>query len=385
MRVCGSRYTIGRRAADRHAADRHSEGTHRDRRENRKGNIMITVSLCMIVKNEEKILARCLDSIADLMDEIIIVDTGSTDATKQIAAGYTDKIYDFEWIGDFAAARNFAFSEASMEYIYSADADEVVDEENREAFRRLKETLLPEIDMVQMYYANQLAYGTIYNYDRELRPKLFRRLRTFQWQGAIHEQVGLDPVIFDSEIEIRHMPENNHKDRDLAAFARMTANGYRLDKRLHNIYAKELFISGEDKDFVVAGEFFRQSCQDTERSEDEIKEAACVAARAARICGDTEDFFKYALKVIACEGCAEICCELGEYFLLRRDIDEAIVWFYNGAYETESILNIHSSGDIPLMRLAECYREAGNEDQAAEYERLAGQWKLENVKNRQDT
>ena len=132
---------------------------------------MITVSLCMIVKNEAKVLARCLDSIADLMDEIIIVDTGSTDETKQIAAKYTDKLYDFTWIGDFSAARNFAFSKAGMEYIYSADADEVVDGRNREAFRRLKETLLPEIDIVQMYYTNQLSYGTIYNFDRELRPK----------------------------------------------------------------------------------------------------------------------------------------------------------------------------------------------------------------------
>ena len=59
---------------------------------------MITISLCMIVKNEEKVLARCLDSIADLMDEIIIVDTGSSDNTKEIAKKYTDKIYDFAWI-----------------------------------------------------------------------------------------------------------------------------------------------------------------------------------------------------------------------------------------------------------------------------------------------
>lgn len=128
----------------------------------------------MIVKNEEKLLARCLDSVADIMDELIIVDTGSADRTKEIAARYTDKIYDFEWIGDFAAARNFAFSKATMEYIYSADADEALDEENREIFRRLKENLLPEIDIVQMYYANQLDFGTIYNFDRELRPKLFK-------------------------------------------------------------------------------------------------------------------------------------------------------------------------------------------------------------------
>lgn len=70
---------------------------------------MATISLCMIVKNEESVLARCLDSIADLMDEIIIVDTGSTDHTKEIAANYTDKIFDFDWKSDFSAARNYSF------------------------------------------------------------------------------------------------------------------------------------------------------------------------------------------------------------------------------------------------------------------------------------
>ena len=137
---------------------------------------MVEISLCMIVKNEEKVLARCLDSIADLMDEIIIVDTGSTDATKEIAARYTDNIYDFEWIQDFSAARNFAFSKATKEYIYSADADEVLDEENHKRFAELKQVLLPEIEMVQMKYGNQLSHGTAYNFDEEYRPKLFRRL-----------------------------------------------------------------------------------------------------------------------------------------------------------------------------------------------------------------
>ena len=78
---------------------------------------MATFSLCMIVKNEQNVLARCLDSMADLMDEIIIVDTGSQDTTKEIAAKYTDKIYDFAWIDDFAVARNFAASKAQMDYI----------------------------------------------------------------------------------------------------------------------------------------------------------------------------------------------------------------------------------------------------------------------------
>lgn len=339
---------------------------------------MITISLCMIVKNEERILARCLDSVADIMDEIIIVDTGSTDGTKEIAARYTDKIYDFEWIHDFSAARNFAFSKAGMEYIYSADADEVLDEENREAFKKLKEALLPQIDIVQMYYANQLSFGTIYNYDKELRPKLFKRLRTFIWAEPIHEQIILEPVVYDSDVTIMHMPENSHKDRDLASFERIVSKGERLSGRLHNIYAKELFVSGEERDFLAAEAFFAASCLDTERSVDEIKEAACVVARAARIRRDTEKFFKYALKVVACEGCSEICCELGKYFMEHNELDEAIIWYYNGAYETESILNIHCGGDIPLIGLAECYRLAGDAKQAAEYERLAAEWKEQN-------
>lgn len=157
---------------------------------------MVEISLCMIVKNEEKVLARCLDSIVDLMDEIIIVDTGSTDATKEIAARYTDKIYDFAWIQDFSAARNFAFSKATKDYIYTADADEVLDAENHSRFADLKQVLLPEIEMVQMKYGNQLSHGTAYNFDEEYRPKLFKRLREWTWIEPVHEQVRLDPVVF---------------------------------------------------------------------------------------------------------------------------------------------------------------------------------------------
>ena len=76
---------------------------------------MITVSLCMIVKNEAEVLARCLESAAGLVDEIILVDTGSTDGTKEVAARFTDRIYEFAWEDDFAAARNYAFSLAERE------------------------------------------------------------------------------------------------------------------------------------------------------------------------------------------------------------------------------------------------------------------------------
>lgn len=67
---------------------------------------MASISLCMIVRDEEAVLGRCLESVAPAVDEIIVVDTGSTDGTKAVAAAYTDRIFDFAWVDDFAAARN---------------------------------------------------------------------------------------------------------------------------------------------------------------------------------------------------------------------------------------------------------------------------------------
>ena len=103
-------------------------------------------------------------------------------------------------------------------------------------------------------------------------------------------------------------------------------------------------------------------------------EAACFAEKAARLAGDVPDFFKYAMKAVTAGGCAEICYELGNFYTERRDYDEAVVWLYNAAYETESVLNIHSGGDLPLRGLAACYQALGNEEQAAEYTRLAAEW-----------
>ncbi|MDF2952174.1 MAG: hypothetical protein K0S18_1757, partial [Anaerocolumna sp.] len=92
---------------------------------------MISITACIIVKNEETVLARCLDSLQYIVEEIIIVDTGSEDGTKEIARGYTDKIYDFNWTNDFAAARNFSISKATNEFILVLDADEYIENVNR--------------------------------------------------------------------------------------------------------------------------------------------------------------------------------------------------------------------------------------------------------------
>lgn len=315
---------------------------------------MPTISLCMIVKNEEAVLARCLDSIADLMDEIIIVDTGSTDRTKEIAAKYTSKIYDYKWTSDFSAARNFSFSKATMEYIYAADADEVLDATNRERFLRLKSALLPEIELVQMKYVTQSDFNTVLNAEKEYRPKLFKRLRTFTWIDPIHETVRLSPVIFDSDIEILHLPQSLHSKRDFSIFIKAFEHDGQFSPKIRTMYAKELLKTGDTRDFSDAKHIFR-SIFDNDPSDDARKEASCVLARVYRLEDNKNEFFKLTMKDMLTTPCSEICYELGTYFLGQRDYNEAVLWFYNAAYETDSILDIHTSGDLPLLGLVECY------------------------------
>lgn len=336
---------------------------------------MIRISACLIVKNEEAVLARCLDSIRDLVDEIVIADTGSTDKTKEIAAQYTDKVYDFPWVQDFAAARNFVFSKAEMEYIYSVDADEVLDDINRKRFLMLKKTLLPEIDIVQMYYKNQLEHNTTYNFDRELRPKLFKRLRTFQWQDPVHESVRLDPVIYDSEIEIFHMPENNHAGRDFDTILRAyEKNGY-LSARLWHMYARELFIAGKKQDFFQAYAKFEKRFNNEVMSEQAIRETLCVLVQAAFYKKDVHAMFTYALKNVALgKPSAEVCYILGEYYKQRKEYAEARLWYFNAAFEAESECNVHYGGDYALEQIAYCLKQEGKQEEAAQYTEMAENW-----------
>lgn len=140
---------------------------------------MIKISLCMIVKNEEKTIGRCLGSAGDIFDEIIIVDTGSTDRTKQEAGKFTEKIYDFAWIDDFSAARNFSFSKATMDYIFWMDADDMILPEDLIKFKILKNTLPGDVDTVMMKYNTGFdnAGNVTFSYYRERLVKRSRRVQ----------------------------------------------------------------------------------------------------------------------------------------------------------------------------------------------------------------
>ena len=312
---------------------------------------MITITACLIVKDEENVLERCLASLEGIADEIVIVDTGSSDGTRDIASAHTAKVYDFEWTDDFAAARNFAFSKCGGDYIYSADADEIIDEADREKFRKLKSVLDPSIDIVQFLYTNQLEFNTTYNFDRELRPKLFKRLRTFVWEGEVHEQVRLSPVIFDSDIEIIHKPEKLHSGRDFGIFKKIISRKGALEPRLMDMYLRELAVSGTDEDYREAGSYIEKAVEN-ESDALRLKDELYTLMRACRVSGDRDGFMKYALRALALgDVTSETAFELGEYYRAMGDKGEADMWYYNAAKETEASLDHRYHDEYPEKRL----------------------------------
>ncbi|MDL2248525.1 glycosyltransferase [Tyzzerella sp. OttesenSCG-928-J15] len=159
----------------------------------------------MIVKNEEKNLLKCLDSIHDLVEEINIVDTGSTDKTIEIAKKYTDRIFFFEWINDFSAARNYSFSKATKEYILWLDADDVIYEEDRIKLKELKQTLNPEVDIIYTdYICSKDENGNpLLTISKE---RIVRRSKNYQWKNKVHEMMELSGKYAFVDFKIHHEP-----------------------------------------------------------------------------------------------------------------------------------------------------------------------------------
>lgn len=161
-----------------------------------------TVSLCMIVKNEEDVLARCLESVKDYVDEMIIVDTGSTDQTKQIAESYGAKVYDYTWDHHFAKARNVAKEKATSDWIVQLDADEYFLEGEA---KKIKEAIEQTDKMsIRIQISNFVTdnRNSTHSYAR-----IFKNIPEIRYENAIHEQVlfnGKPMQTEESTIRIMH-------------------------------------------------------------------------------------------------------------------------------------------------------------------------------------
>lgn len=144
------------------------------------------MTLCMIVKNEENTLPYCLKAIEAYMDEIVIVDTGSTDSTKDIARQYTPKVYDYKWNNNFSEARNFSITKATNEFILVLDADEIIRDINIKEIQRLIDNNPSKVG--RLLRVNEFTRDkNPYRYQERVN-RLFSK-KYYQYEGMIHEQL----------------------------------------------------------------------------------------------------------------------------------------------------------------------------------------------------
>lgn len=339
---------------------------------------MITISLCMIVKNEEDSLARCLESITPLVDEIVIVDTGSTDATKEIAAKFTDRVYDFTWIEDFSAARNFAFSKATKEYLLWLDADDVILPEDAAQIQQLKETLEPDIDMVYLKYNTGFdPQGNVtFSYYRE---RLVRSAANFRFAGVVHEAISprgktqyCDAAVTHRKIHVAD------SERNLRIYEHLLKQGGILPPRDRFYYARELFYHQRFSDAVAQLEVLLQ--EPLAWIENKI-EGCRLLANCHRQLGNSQQALWALLRSLEFDQPrAEICCDIGHHWFHQACYPQAIFWYKAALSCTRNdksggFVEPDCYGYLPAVQLCVCNHRLGNMADAKSYHVLSGQLK----------
>ena len=293
----------------------------------------MTLGLCMIIKDEEEVLGRCLQSVQGVFDEIYITDTGSHDNTPRIAARFTPFVFRFPWRQDFAAARNASFAPARTDYIMWLDADDVLLPQARQALLALKPRLGEADCWYLRYDAAFDAHGNVTLHFR--RERIVRRSCGFVWEGAVHETLQVSGTAAQADISVTHLrAAHKEQGRNLRIFARLFADGKTPCSRQKYYFARELEDSG---------------LYDT---------AACA--------------YEWFLR-------GKTCCCVGRFFVEEGNWKQAIFWFRlalrAGKADAGGFVCPDASGYIPYMWLCVCYDKLGNIPRARACNELAGRCK----------
>lgn len=337
---------------------------------------MITITLCMIVKDEEDTIERCLQSVGDVVDEIIIVDTGSIDRTKEVASKWTPHVFEFTWIHDFSAARNFSFAKATKDYILWLDADDILSLEDSQKLSQLKQFMSPELDAVSMrYYCDFDEHNNVTLIVR--RTRLVKRAKNYLWKGAVHEDLAIkDGKFYDSDIAVTHRKNrgSSDPDRNLKIYENILAQGKELTPQDTLHYAMELH---QHRSYLKATELYLQF-RDMEdiSTEDRIYVCSKLADCYYHL-GDRKkerDFIFNSMEYDTPR--PEFCCRLGYYFLEKNQFSQAAFW-YKLATELPlpnnlwAIQNQASRTWLPHMQLGLCYYQMGEYELSYRHNKIA--------------
>lgn len=340
---------------------------------------MISISLCMIVKDEEDVICRCLDSVEYLVDEINIVDTGSKDRTKEILAQYTDRIFDFTWIDDFSAARNFVFKQATQDFILWLDADDILLKHDQDQFKKLKKTLRKGTDVVSMNYNIAFdEFGNVSFWTR--RNRLVKREKHFQWFGAVHEYLSVGGNVYQSDISITHHPLKRDLNRNLRIYEKRLANSEHFTPRDLYYFANELTDHIQYERAIRVYEEFLSTGKGW--IEDNISACGKLADCHLQL-GQSEQALQSIYRSFSFDRPRpEFCCRLGYYFLQQDKIQIAIFWYELSTQtspdeKSKGFVNESCSTWLPHIQLCVCHDRLGDYQNAYRHNEIARAYRPE--------
>ena len=345
---------------------------------------MATISLCMIVRNEEQTLPRCLQSAADLPDETIIVDTGSTDGTVAAARQLGAQVHHFSWRDDFAAARNESFRLATMDYCLWLDADDVIEPADLERFRTLKETLPPDTDVVMLpYHAAVDADGVpLLTYERE---RLIRREAGLQWEGAIHECIAPKGIVRRGTAAVTHRKTGTgDPDRNLRILEAQRRRRP-LSPREQFYYARELMFHDRLPEAAAAFTAFLNGGQGW--SADCVQAAMDLAGCLEQMGAEAEILPALARALAYEPPRSELCCALGGYFIRHQQWETAAYWYGQALRQPQprsGFVVPDSRNYTPLLQLCVCSYRLGDLEAAKAFNEAAAQYRPDSPACRQN-
>jgi len=328
-----------------------------------------TISLAMIVRNEGSRLHECLQDIKDSIDEIVIVDTGSSDNTVEIASEYTDKVYHFTWCDDFSAARNFAIERVHCDWVLSLDADERLDMSEGD-LRALIDN--PEREAYCLPLHAIQADG---NFDRFMVLRLFKN--KFRFKGAIHEQIIIDdptvlgytlfPILWHSTVSTKE--RRSRRGRNIALLKKALSadpdNLFlqyyigtewlglgRTDKAISPL--RQVLAKLTDQHVLFRSPALRYliSCY---KSEGRFNEAICTCLEESMRYPEYSDLF----------------FEAGILFELKGEYEIAVKWFNQAVAAGKPPAVFHHTGGtesyLAYYHIGHCLERSGMSKQAKEF------------------
>lgn len=339
---------------------------------------MKTLSLCMIVKNEEENLVYCLKNSKVFADEIIIVDTGSSDRTKQIAEKFTDKIFDFEWCDDFSKARNFSFQQSTCQFRMWLDADDFLSDESAENIRSWKESD-EDCDVVMCPY--------IAGFDENLKPtfqylreRIVKSSNDLIWNDRVHEViVPKGKIVTKENIQIFHNKKTSkYSDRNLMIYKKMISLGEKFSPRNQFYYARELYFN---KFYDEAIHQFSKYLTEGKGWKENNIEACLNMAKCYKQKGQKDHALTTLLGSFVYDiPRGEILYEIGNIFHEKNQYQNAIYW-YKMAIESKNevknggFVNYDACTFLPALQLCVCYDKIGDKLMAYHYNQLAKHYK----------